>query len=307
MNADGLDAEVRAAARRSPGLLAVAVRPIGGGTAYGFHEHDELSLASAAKLLVLAEAARRVDAGGLDPAEPVTVVADDLVNGTGLLRRLTARTWPVADLAWLTSSVSDNTATNALLRRLGRDAVNAYGRALGLTATRLLDRIRDDRTPTDPPALATGTAADLAHLTALIGKQALTPTAPPATPLPPPRRPATLLPPPGPPASGMTPGAARQVVEWLRANTDHHLVPALLLHDPYAPGLPEDAPAGTVWIAAKTGIDTGVRAEAGIMVAARAVGYAVLTTGEPGVEPGLVASIRETGLAIARHAAGWHG
>ncbi|HEY3685064.1 MAG TPA: serine hydrolase [Streptosporangiaceae bacterium] len=288
MNADGLDAEVRAAARRGPGRLAVAVRPIGGGTAYGFHEHDELSLASVSKLLVLAEAARRVDAGELDPAEPVIVVADDLVNGTGLLRRLTARTWPVADLAWLTSSVSDNTATNALLRRLGRDAVNAYASALGLTATRLLDRIRDTRTPTDPPALAIGTAADLAHLTSLIGTRALLPAAPS-------------------PAGDLTPGAARQVVEWLRANTDHHLVPALLLHDPYAPGLPEDAPAGTVWIAAKTGIDTGVRAEAGIMVAARAVGYAVLTTGEPGVEPGLVAAIRETGLAIARHAAGWHG
>jgi beta-lactamase class A len=307
MNADGLDADVRAAARRSPGRLAVAVRPIGGGTAYGFHERDELSLASVSKLLVLAEAARRVDDGGLDPAEPVTVVADDMVNGTGLLRRLTARTWPVADLAWLTSSVSDNTATNALLRRLGRDAVNAYGAALGLTGTRMLDRIRDDRGPADPPALATGTAADLAHLTALIGTRALapSPTSPGAEPASPVA--ATPVPRPAPPAGGMTPGAARLVVEWLRANTDHHLVPALLPHDPYAPGLPRDAPAGTVWIAAKTGIDTGVRAEAGIMVAARAVGYAVLTTGEPGVEPGLVASIRETGLAIARHAAGWHG
>jgi len=268
-----LDAAVRAVAQHSPGTLAVAVR--GAGIDYGYADRERLPLASTGKLLLLAETARRIDAGTLDPAEPVPVRDEDVCGGTGLLPALTARTWPVADLAVLVAAVSDNTATNALLRHVGVDAVNAGAAALGAPDTAVLDRIRDERGPADPPTFAVGTAADLAGLASRVADGTL-----------------------------WTPGASALVLRWLRGNTDHTLVPALLPHDPYQVGPP--APAD-VWVAAKTGTDTGVRAETGVLIASRRIGYAVLAVGEPGTEPGLVGALRETGLALARHAAGWLG
>jgi beta-lactamase class A len=276
MNSGALDAAVRAVARRSPGTLAVAVR--GEGLAYGHADGERLTLASTGKLVLLAETARRIDDGTLDPAEPVEVRADEVCGGTGLLTALTARRWPVADLAVLVAAVSDNTATNALLRHVGRDAVNAGAAALGARDTVVLDRIRDERGPADPPAFAVGTAGDLAGLAARVGAGTL-----------------------------WTPGASALVLRWLSGNTDHTLVPALLPHDPYQLDRPTAPAPADVWVAAKTGTDTGVRAEVGVMIARRRVGYAVIAVGEPGTEPGLVGALRETGLALARHAAGWLG
>src|SRR5690606_13442739 len=71
---------------------------------------------------------------------------------------------PVADLAVLVAAVSDNLATNVLLRRVGLDAVAATARSVGLRATALHDVVRDVRTPADPPALSSGSAAELAGL-----------------------------------------------------------------------------------------------------------------------------------------------
>ncbi|GAA4204623.1 serine hydrolase [Actinocatenispora rupis] len=271
-----LDAAVRAVARRGPGTLAVAVR--GDGITYGHADDVRLPLASTGKVLLLAETARQIDAGTLDPAETVDVRPEDVCGGTGLLAALTARRWPVGDLAVLVAAVSDNTATNALLRRIGRDTVNAGAAELGVHDTTLLDRIRDTRGPTDPPTFALGTAGDLAALAARAGAGTL-----------------------------WSPGASALVLRWLRGNTDHTLVPALLPHDPYDDGVPDAAAPGDVWIAAKTGTDTGVRAEVGVLVASRRIGYAVIAVGEAGTEPGLVGALRETGLALARHAGGWLG
>lgn len=276
MRVDALDGAVRGIARRSPGTLAVAVR--GEGVAYGHADDERLTLASTGKLLLLAETARRIDDGTLDPAGTVEVRDDEVCGGSGLLAALTARRWPVADLAVLVAAVSDNTATNALLRHVGRDAVNAGAVALGVRDTEVLDRIRDERGPADPPAFALGTASDLAGLAARIGDGTLG-----------------------------TPGASELVLRWLTGNTDHTLVPALLPHDPYQLARPAGPAPGDVWVAAKTGSDSGVRAEVGVMIASRRVGYAVIAVGEPGTEPGLVGALRETGLALARHAAGWLG
>lgn len=164
--------------------------------ALAWNEDVEMPLASVGKLLLLAEVARGVDGGTLDPEEPVRLHEDDYCGGSGLLTGLSARTWTVGDLALLTAAVSDNTATNALLRHVGLDRVNAGARALGLTRTRLLDRIREPRGPEHPPAFAVGTARELAGLVA---------------------------------------GAAgwqRVMRGWMLANTDHGLVPALVRHDP---------------------------------------------------------------------------
>lgn len=192
--------DVKRIAAECPGTLAVAVRVPGRpGFATALNEDVELPLASVGKLLLLAEVAMGVEDGRLDPAEPLAVREDDLCAGSGLLTGLSARTWTVADLALLTASVSDNTATNVLLRRVGLDRVNEAAAGLGLARTRLLDRIREPRGPGHPPTFAVGTAGELSGLAERV-------------------------------ASGD--GWRARLRGWMLANTDHGLVPGLVAHDP---------------------------------------------------------------------------
>jgi len=121
------------------------------------HEPDrELSIASVGKLALLFAAARAIDEGDLDPAEPLRRTPADEVGDSGLWQDLGVDALPAADVAALVGAHSDNLAANVLLRRLGPVAP--------LGSVRLHDRVRDVRRPGDPPHLATGTARDLAQL-----------------------------------------------------------------------------------------------------------------------------------------------
>ncbi|MEW9547126.1 serine hydrolase [Nonomuraea sp. NPDC050783] len=103
------------------------------------HGSDEpLPTASMFKVALLVELCRQADAGLLDPAERVTVTAADRSPGpTGIAVMLDDVTISLRDLAYLMIAVSDNASADVLLRRVGRDAVNATMRAHGLAATRV--------------------------------------------------------------------------------------------------------------------------------------------------------------------------
>ncbi|WP_244301893.1 serine hydrolase [Microbispora triticiradicis] len=246
-----------------PGTLAVCVPGL-----LGVNEDVVLPLASTGKVLLLAALARDVASGALDPAEPVALLDEDYAGGSGLLTELSARRWTIGDLAVLTASVSDNTATNALLRRLGLARVDAAAGALGLAGTRVHDRIREPRLPAHPPAFATGTARELAGLMRSV-------------------------------AYGREPWQ-RLLLGWMACNTDRGLVPALLPHEPEDREPPRVLPyAAGVWVANKTGTDAGTRADVGVIAAARWEGYAVLAHGPEGSEQALVRAVRQAGVAVA--------
>ncbi|MGX2992799.1 serine hydrolase [Streptomyces sp. JNUCC 64] len=242
----------------------------------GVRDETVLPVASTSKLLLLAEVARRLDSGELDADRPVEVRAGDRAGGTGLLTRLGRTGWSVADLCWLTASVSDNTATNALLRLVGLDATARLAERLGLAHLRLHDVVRDERGPGVPPVFATGTARDLALLVARAAHGTM-----------------------------VSPGASARLLRWMRANTDHGLVPALAAHDPYAPCFPEPLP-GALLVANKTGTDAGTRADAGLLVGTRRIAYAVVahwdTALGPSTERAAVHAIRDVGRTLAEHA-----
>ncbi|MCK2221141.1 class A beta-lactamase-related serine hydrolase [Actinomadura sp. ATCC 31491] len=103
------------------------------------HGSDEPQpTASMYKVPLLVELCRQADAGLLDPAERVTVPAAGRSQGpTGIAVMLDDVTISLRDLAYLMIAVSDNTAADTLLRRVGRDAVNAMLEAYGLGATRV--------------------------------------------------------------------------------------------------------------------------------------------------------------------------
>lgn len=97
-----------------------------------------LETMSVIKLSILAELFNQVNAGTLSLDERITVTVDDVQAGTGIIRLLDAGAGlTLRDLATLMIVVSDNTATELILRRLGgRSGVNALMQRYGL-GTRL--------------------------------------------------------------------------------------------------------------------------------------------------------------------------
>ena len=117
-----IEAEIRAL----PGTAAFGVYALGDGVTpvNELAGGQPMPIGSAFKLWVLAEAARQVNSGARKWSDVVTLDARSLPSG------ITQR-WPTGapmtlhTLATLMISISDNTATDALLQALGRDKVDA--------------------------------------------------------------------------------------------------------------------------------------------------------------------------------------
>ncbi|MGW1916743.1 serine hydrolase [Streptomyces sp. NPDC002076] len=245
-----------------PGTLTVAVA---GHPELELHSHKVLPLASVGKLLLLAEVAHALSTGALAGDEPVDLREEDHCGGSGLLAKLSAHRWTVADLARLTAAVSDNTATNALIRVIGLRRVNERAGLLGLERTRILDRIREPRLASHAPTFAVGTAHELAGLAERI--------------------------------AGDEPWAVT-MLGWMAACSDRSMVTALIPHDP------EDHTIRRVggdcpWVANKTGTDTGTRCDVGVVRGSRQICYAVLTSCPPRHEFTMVQAMRAVGARIA--------
>lgn len=120
--------------------------------------------ASVIKLPVLVEAFFRFADGSVSRDEAFTVREEDKLPSCGCLNLLhTGIEVTARDLAALMITLSDNSATNMLIKRLGIDSVNRRMAALGLTGTRL------NRLLFDAEAAARGlenrvTARDMAAL-----------------------------------------------------------------------------------------------------------------------------------------------
>ena len=120
--------------------------------------------ASMIKVPILFEILRQAAAGTLCLQETVSPSTSCRVGGAGILKELNpSLPLNIRDLCVLMISLSDNTATNTLIERVGMAAVNQTMSDLGLTHTRLQRRMMDFA------AAAAGlqnetTAADMAKL-----------------------------------------------------------------------------------------------------------------------------------------------
>lgn len=208
---------------------------------------EVMPTASVGKVLLLMEVARRIDEGLLDPARRLTPVPDDLVADSGLWQHLDEPVLSVESLAVLVASVSDNLATNVLLREVGFEAVDRVASRCGLDDTRLLDRIRDLRGPEHPPAPSVGTAEELARLMAAVAA-----------------------------GEAVSPAVSARTATWLALDVDTSMVAGGLALDPLA------HVDGPVRLFHKTGWDVGVRADVGHVVGPSGrVSYAVLAHWDP--------------------------
>jgi len=98
-------------------------------------------------------------------------------KGSGILRNLSDQArLTLRDLVVLMLQVSDNVATNLLIRRLGRDRINSILATIGLRHTRLLtDRIDVKQLETDLFALGTTTPGEMNTLLQQLARHTILP------------------------------------------------------------------------------------------------------------------------------------
>jgi beta-lactamase class A len=134
-----LRAELERIAGEVPGVLGASVADLTSGERFGVNDTLTFPQGSAIKVPVLVELFRQAEAGRLRLEERVAVRAADQAGGSGVLRHFGdgASQLSLRDLAVLMIVLSDNTATNLLIDRVGVEAVNGTLRELGLPGTRL--------------------------------------------------------------------------------------------------------------------------------------------------------------------------
>jgi beta-lactamase class A len=107
--------------------------------------------ASSIKIAVLAELYRQAQSGKLKLTDLYTVQASDLVPDSYIMGGLTPGVTRVTlrDLATMMMAVSDNSAANVLIDRVGVENVNELMNSLGLTKTRLRRKMMDLKAATE--------------------------------------------------------------------------------------------------------------------------------------------------------------
>jgi beta-lactamase class A len=141
-----LERSLAAIDARLDGVLAVAIKDLTDGRTLLLHADEVMPTASTIKLAILAELYRQESSGaGARLADAYVVDSGDVVPGSDILAGLTPGSTRLTnrDLATLMIGVSDNGATNVLIRRVGMERVNGMLDSLGLKETRLRRRMLD--------------------------------------------------------------------------------------------------------------------------------------------------------------------
>jgi beta-lactamase class A len=142
-----LQMRISRAAFSGPGTIGIAVEDLATGMTSGFNERASLPAASTIKIPVMVEVFRQMANGRIDLDKRVHLNAGDRDWGSGdLAGARVGTTRSVEQLLWLMINDSDNTATNMLIRLVGRQRINKTMSELGLPSTRLGDYIRSSGT-----------------------------------------------------------------------------------------------------------------------------------------------------------------
>ena len=140
-----LETSVTDTDRSLDGVMGVAIVDLTDNHQYLLHADDVYPQASSIKIAVLAELYRQSQQGKLKLTDSYTVNASDLVPDSDIMGGLTPGVTKLTlrDVATMMVAVSDNSATNVLIDRVGMDNVNALMASLGLKHTLLRRKMMD--------------------------------------------------------------------------------------------------------------------------------------------------------------------
>ncbi|MFZ0136279.1 MAG: serine hydrolase [Candidatus Sulfotelmatobacter sp.] len=127
------------------GVIGVAIEDLNTGDQFFLNENEVFAQASSIKITVLANLYLQAQQGKLKLNDLYTVQSSDLVPDSDIMGGLTPGVTRITlrDLATMMVAVSDNSATNVLIDRVGMANVNAMLDSLGLTHTRLRRKMMD--------------------------------------------------------------------------------------------------------------------------------------------------------------------
>jgi beta-lactamase class A len=135
--------QVQDISARVDGVVGYAIVDLTTGEKIGHLERETFPTASAIKLAIVYELFKQAEEKHISLDEMLTLDRRQAVGGTGVLVEMGTPTLSIRDYAVLMVTLSDNTATNILIDRLGMDRIAARMQGLGLTATRLRRHMMD--------------------------------------------------------------------------------------------------------------------------------------------------------------------
>jgi beta-lactamase class A len=141
-----VDARIKAQIKDFQGNVSLYAENLETGLCYGLRADDPVPTASTIKLPIMAELFFEASEGKLDWNQKLTLTENEKVSGSGVVRELSdGDQLTIRDLMHLMIVVSDNTATNLILHRIGGEAVNARMATLGLTQTAVMHDIMEKK------------------------------------------------------------------------------------------------------------------------------------------------------------------
>src|SRR5215470_6153688 len=121
-----LEQQLAALAAGHHGRVAVYAKHLNTGRVIAMNADQPVQTASVIKLAILFEAMEQVRTGKARWDQKITLAKGDAVSGSGVLAFFDAPlTLTLKDALTLMAIMSDNTATNLAIDRIGLDAVNA--------------------------------------------------------------------------------------------------------------------------------------------------------------------------------------
>ncbi|HET9308866.1 MAG TPA: serine hydrolase [Candidatus Sulfotelmatobacter sp.] len=140
-----LESSIQDVDQHLDGVMGLAIEDLTNGEHYFLREDEVFAQASSIKITVLANLYLQAQEGKLKLTDLYTVQSSDLVPDSDIMNGLTPGVTRVTlrDMATMMVAVSDNSATNVLIDRVGMQNVNAMLDSLGLTHTRLRRKMMD--------------------------------------------------------------------------------------------------------------------------------------------------------------------
>lgn len=225
------------------GKVAVSVKHLGTGESFTYRPDEPMPTASLIKFPVMIEAYRQAAEGKLDLQQTLTLRKADQVPGSGILGQLSdGATFTLRDAIRLMIALSDNTATNLVLDRIGIGSTATTMERLGYPHTKLHSQVFRRDTSVFPErskefGLGSTTAGEMVRLLEAVHRKEL-----------------------------VSPGACEAMLGHLKACDDPRKFPRYL-------------PAGTT-VAMKTGSVDASRTAAGLLFTPRGVVAVCVLTSE---------------------------